>query len=321
MNSEEICRRIAIRQIDTSEVTFRITTRLDSADIQPSIARLGLLHPPILQPLPDGYRVISGYRRIRACRNLGLDPLPATVLPQGIDELHCARLAIADNALQRPLNLIEQSRALTLLAGWLPEHREMRQEASTLGLPSNPDLIDKLQRLGRLDQPIQSAVLAGRLSLAMALELGQYPQGIAARLTRLFEVLRMGLNRQREMLTLLREIAARENRSMGNMLADASIQACLDDDFEGSPAAAGRLLERLRRRRFPRVTAKIESLEKNVSALQPGQGVRLTPPSDLEAFVWRLDVSFQTADELQRQLKQARKLSENPRFKKIMEED
>jgi ParB family chromosome partitioning protein len=319
MISEDALCRIAIRQIDTADITFRITTREDTRDIQISIARVGLVQPPVLQPLPAGYRVVCGFRRLSALRELSRQRVTAVVLPDSAAAFDCARRAIADNALQRNLNLIEQSRALKLLADHLPDGHGFEREAAALGLPSNPDLIDKLRQLGRLDGSIQNGVLRGRISLGMALELGACPAPSAARLVELFETLRLGLNRQREVLLLLREVAARENRSLEAMLADAVMQPLLGTETEGAPAAAGRLLDWLRRRRFPEITRKTGELEKKIAALDFDPGIRLSAPPDLESPLWRLTFSFQTATELQRRLQNALEMSRDPRLKSILE--
>jgi ParB family chromosome partitioning protein len=319
MISEDPLRRIAIRQIDTADTTFRITTREDTNDIQTSIERIGLLQPPVLQPLPAGYRVVCGFRRLLVLRELARQRVTAVVLPHAADAFDCARRAIADNALQRTLNPIEQSRALKLLADHMPDGLGLEREAAALGLPSNPDLIAKLRELRRLDRSIQAGVLRGRISLAMALELGACPGATAARLVDLFETLRLGLNRQREVLLLLREVAAREDRSLEEILADAAVQPLLETETEGAPAAAGRLLDGLRRRRFPEITRKTGELEQKIAALDFDPGIRLSAPPDLESPLWRLTFSFQTAKELQRRLQNALEMSRDPRLKSILE--
>jgi hypothetical protein len=155
----------------------------------------------------------------------------------------------------------------------------------------------------------------------MALELAAYPEDVAASLVKLFTDLQLGLNRQREMLTLLREIAAREDRDLPELLAEPWMQSCLHSQSENLPATAGRLLERLRRRRFPRIRRRFDELQEIASSLQPGAGIRLYPPSDLEAPTWRLAFGFQSLEELQHQMRRIRDLSRNPRLLKILEED
>jgi len=322
MNSDPAQRRrISLRQIDASDLTFRITTRQDTADIEPSIARMGLLHPPVLHSLPQGFRVVCGFRRITAVRKLGLKSLSVIVLPPETEMFACVQWAIGENALQRPLNPIEQSRALRLLAASLPANRSLEEEAAVLGLPSNRVLVDKLRRLGRLCRPIQEEVLAERLSLPMALELAAYPEEVAAGLVKLFAALRLGLNRQREMLTLLHEIAAREDRNLGELLAEPLMQSYLDSGSDNLPAAAGRLLEQLRRRRFPRIRRRFDELQKIAASLQPGAGIRLSPPADLEAPTWHLAFGFQSIEELQDRLQRIRNLSRDPHLRKTLEEE
>ncbi|MGA6925838.1 MAG: ParB N-terminal domain-containing protein, partial [Desulfosarcina sp.] len=106
---------VSVDRIDTADHTFKITTNTDTNDLTSSIGSVGLLQPPILMPTAKGYRTVTGFRRIAACEGLNLTPIAARLLPPDTSPMVCAQMAVADNALQRPLNLIEQSRAYALL--------------------------------------------------------------------------------------------------------------------------------------------------------------------------------------------------------------
>ena len=108
-------RLIPLAQIDSGDERFRITTRRDSADLQPSLQRLGLLAAPLVLPTEYGFIIVSGFRRVAACRELTWEVIPARVLGRQTSEYECALRAIAENSTERPLNLIETSRALALL--------------------------------------------------------------------------------------------------------------------------------------------------------------------------------------------------------------
>ena len=72
-------------------------------------------------------------------------------------------------------------------------------------------IIDKMIGLVRLPLPIQEGILDDTLALSMAVELGAMDAADAVEFTRLFQLLKLSLNKQREMLTLVKEISRRED--------------------------------------------------------------------------------------------------------------
>ena len=55
---------VPLRHVDTSDDTYRITTRTDIDDLLASIPREGVLNPPFVVAKPNGFAIVSGFRRI-----------------------------------------------------------------------------------------------------------------------------------------------------------------------------------------------------------------------------------------------------------------
>ena len=78
---------------------FTVTDNEDMAKIVESIGKVGTITPLLARPLPDGgYELISGHRRLEACRKLGLDTIPVIIREMTDDE---AVIAMVDANLQR----------------------------------------------------------------------------------------------------------------------------------------------------------------------------------------------------------------------------
>ena len=78
---------------------FTVADNEDMAKIVESISKVGTITPLLARPLPDGgYELISGHRRLEACRKLGLDTIPVIVREMTDDE---AVIAMVDANLQR----------------------------------------------------------------------------------------------------------------------------------------------------------------------------------------------------------------------------
>lgn len=78
---------------------FTVADSEDMAKIVESIGKVGTITPLLARPLPDGsYELISGHRRLEACRKLGLDTIPVIIREMTDDE---AVIAMVDANLQR----------------------------------------------------------------------------------------------------------------------------------------------------------------------------------------------------------------------------
>ncbi len=126
---------IKLARVNLQDDTFRITTRTDINDLLESIRYDGLITPPLLIKKDFTFTIVSGFRRIAACQKLDWNEITARILKPDIGALDCLRLGIAENALQRSLNLIETSRCLQKLSLFIPNSRHLAESASSLGLP------------------------------------------------------------------------------------------------------------------------------------------------------------------------------------------
>lgn len=78
---------------------FTVADNEDMAKIVESIGKVGTITPLLARPLPvGGYELISGHRRLEACRKLGLDTIPVIIREMTDDE---AVIAMVDANLQR----------------------------------------------------------------------------------------------------------------------------------------------------------------------------------------------------------------------------
>ena len=78
---------------------FKVKEDEEMAQLMRSIADAGVLSPTLARPLPDGgYELISGHRRLAACKALGMDAMPVIVRDLTDEE---AVITMVDSNLQR----------------------------------------------------------------------------------------------------------------------------------------------------------------------------------------------------------------------------
>ncbi len=309
---------VGCERIDTTDSTFRITTADGIDELCLSIRTLGLLTPPILQAAGGAYRVVSGFRRIAACRRLGRAEIPARLLGPEASPLLTARLAIADNTGQRALNLIEQARAIRLLAAVLPADDALGQALGSLGLSSNSALAQKIGLLAGLPAVIQEGVLAETLSLAMALELGGMPAEDGVLLAHLFGELKPSLNKQREITTLATEIALRDGIDLVTLFSShplAGIRSAPEMD-RNRKIREIRIL--LHQKRYPELSRFEGRVAEALRQLKLGPGLSVTPPRHFEAPTWTVTLAFDSTAALRDAHCALARLIDDPALERIL---
>lgn len=315
--------KINLSAIDQTDDSFRISTNKEVSGLKTSILGVGLLAPPLLLPvvLETGknlYRIISGFRRVSACRELGWEKIPARLAPLKALEKDCAMAAAADNAFARPLNPIETSRALTLLSRHCADQAELARSAGEAGLPDAPDLIQKLLPLAALPFFLQSSILSGDLSMSMAQTLAAMNQDLAIRLADLFFQLKLSLNKQREILGLLEEIALRENKTVMDILLEAHVRSILENPDADRNQRTEAFRRFLKRRRHPAITRAETAFTETLRQLPLPSGVRLNHPRHFESPEYVLSISFKSLSELSHRYRKTGEILSHPAFENLL---
>lgn len=316
--AEAYTRLIPLADIDPGDERFRITTRRDSDTLHLSLQRIGLLAAPLVLPRGPGFILVSGFRRVDGCRRLGWRTIPARVLEAQTATYACALKAVAENSLERSLNLIETSRALLLLEQHAPAGSIPSEDASALGLPTHAGLAAKVKTLCRMPEEVQAAVLEEALSFAMACEIGQLEEGPAVAFARLFRRLKTSLNKQREIVTLVSEIACREGIDSRAVLSEPGVLGVQDAEDLDRNQKTQRIRRLLRQRRFPALAAAEDHFHALRRRLKLGENLQLAPPRDFEGTRFTLTLNFERLEEVGRLRAKLDELVEHPDFKILM---
>ena len=98
-------RKPKVEELPLSELTpfknhpFKVKNDAEMAELMKSIADAGVLSPALARPLPGGgYELISGHRRLAACKALGMDTMPVIIRDLTDEE---AVITMVDSNLQR----------------------------------------------------------------------------------------------------------------------------------------------------------------------------------------------------------------------------
>lgn len=304
--------------IDLERRTFQISADTDVAGLAESVAQVGLLNPPHLLRAGEGWCVVSGFRRIRACVALGWQAVQVWCLPSQTSLRDCALTAIADNALQRPLGLIERIRASRLFMDHCADVPDLGTLARKVGLAPSLKLLHQLSSLAEAPPALCSAMAAESIQLPMALDLIRRAPSDTEPLAALFQELRPNLNRQREILGYLDDIARRDDLPIHQVLNDAVVATdAANADLE-RPLRCNRLRAALRHRRYPHLVEAEKARTAKLREIPLDANMQLIPPANFEGRRYQLRLSFSSLSEIKKTSQSFKALTEDSNLRHLL---
>ena len=158
---------------------FKVVDNEEMDQLTWSILTQGLLTPLVVRPLPNGeYEVISGHRRLHACKKAGIETVPALITDMDRD---AAAIALVDSNLQREKILPSEKAfaykmkrdALSHQGTTSPQVGEKLLTVERVGLEAGDSKNQVLRyiRLTNLIPGILQKVDEGRIALTPAVEL------------------------------------------------------------------------------------------------------------------------------------------------------
>ncbi len=146
-------RTLAVERISPNP--FQPRTKFDQDTLEElanSIATHGLLHPIIVRLGVQGYEVIAGERRLRACKLLGWSTIPAVI--KQMDDRGAAEMALIENLQRRDLHFFEEAEGYNrLLADF-----NLTQEELAKRIGKSQSSIANRLRLLKLDKNIRDII-------------------------------------------------------------------------------------------------------------------------------------------------------------------
>ena len=146
-------------EIKTVQARMRKTVdRAALTELMISIAQVGLIQPIVVRKLAEGYELVAGERRLKACRLLGYKEIPCVVMQAG--EEKCAIMALSENLQRRPLHYLEEAERLQAIL----KARSLSEEQLSTMLGRNEPYVQNRMRLLNLPQETRARLKSGGLS-------------------------------------------------------------------------------------------------------------------------------------------------------------
>jgi len=312
------CQPVLSAQIADTDSSFRISTGNDSINLTDSIVRIGLIHPPILLTRGNDLIIVSGFARIAACKCLGYKEFPAQLLDEDTPVERCIEIAIIDNSSQRSLNLVEQARALKLLASIHKGHEAFLKAAKMVGLPVDLKMAEKLRQVSQMALPLQHGLVEGTIALPAALQLHNIQDDqVSDKLGALLRELGLSLNRQRELIDWVTAIACRDAVSILRVVDEGPVKQIRHDTNLDRRRKSQQIRNYLKKRRYPVISVFEREYVDKIKQLKLMKGTHLLPPSNFEGQSYSLRFDFQNHNDLIEKYEEFKRLVQSPIIKSL----
>jgi len=275
--------------------------REPSTALMESVARAGILHPPILREQGRTMEIVTGRRRLLAAQQT-LHSISAICLVLPTETLPTETLAInlEDTMLRGDITVIEQAIFFQKILGHLDENEAARRFLPTLGLePHRHHLHNLLQLLG-LEEHLLAAVHEGRLHDGVARELLGLNFTDRLSLYEVMEILSLSVSNQKKITAICRELAARHNTSVMALLCQPDVREILDPQETNIPQKTAKLMQWLTDQRFPSLAAAEQEFRTFAAALKLPSAVAISHSPSFEQDQVQLSIPFANREELRR---------------------
>ena len=123
-----------------------------------SIRQYGIIQPLCVRKIGENYELVSGERRLRAAKELGLSTVPCVILE--VDEAKSAEISIIENLIREDLNIFEQASAIEALI----DTYGLTQEQIAKRLSNSQSFVANKLRLLRLSSDERQKILENNLT-------------------------------------------------------------------------------------------------------------------------------------------------------------
>jgi hypothetical protein len=99
------------QKLELGDQQFWVNNPLSPAHLEPSIRRLGLLHPLVVRSRGTNFQIVCGFQRAKVAQHISLEHLPCFVV-EASDDWQLFLYSLEDNLTIRSYNPIEISTIL-----------------------------------------------------------------------------------------------------------------------------------------------------------------------------------------------------------------
>jgi ParB/RepB/Spo0J family partition protein len=297
-----ILQYLPIQNINVADDSFRTTFEPDISKLRCSIKTIGVIEPVHLRHTADGsYQIVSGYRRILACQELNRQTIPALIIEHNdLSPLQAFLHNLHNNVFSRALNVVEKATVVSKLHNMygINEDDLTNSYLPLMDEPKSYKLLHQLLSIDNLIDSIKIHIVKTDISAANAARIAEFSPSTQQSIYNVLKHIRPNTNKLNELLTLIREISARDGISVEDVLHRYELLTIVANPDVAAPEKVSALRQTLKGIKLPELTKKQAEFGKLIDNLQLPNNANLKTDPYFENSRFKLEYKFEAPEEL-----------------------
>ena len=279
-----------------------------------SIKVIGIRHPIHVCPYGYRYSIVSGHKRFQAAPRAGLNRIPAFIIPE-LDDAARLVINLNENFGQRHYSDIEKGGILNKFrhAG-VSDETIISEYMPLLGLERSKKIFLDLSSVKSLSLNMQ--ILLHRAGVPVKTFSSFYNWDDLTLAENLFSTLKPGVNKWRDLLELVNEVAVRENTRQESILARDDIQKILTTS--NLPQKYDDIHKILYNLRYPVLSEMRKQIVCTLDKMELDENTKFRFQDTFESNELKLELKFQSEKELSRQVEKIFKALQSGSVEKLI---
>ncbi len=281
-----------------------------------SIKVIGIRHPVSVCPSGNHHAIVSGHKRFQAASRSGLTSIPAFIIPE-IDNASRLVINLNENFGQRHYSDIEKGIILGKLNySGVSNETIIEEYMPLLELERSKKIFLDLSRVRSLSPKMQ--ILLHRAGVPVKIFSNFYKWEDLTVAENLFSTLKSGVNKWRDLLELVDEVATRENTTAGEILSRDELQKILTASDLPAPRQYEHIHKTLHDLRFPVLSDMRKRLARALDEMELDDKTKLRFQDTFESNELKLELKFQSEKELSTQVEKIFKALQSGSVEKLI---
>ena len=303
---------IDLHKIELKDDRFRISYFVSIEDLIESIKTAGLINPPVLSFREERPVIVSGWRRVLACRKLSFKSIPVFISGE-MDDLEAFELTVYENLSIRKYSIVEKAEILKKIKGFGAGEKEIvRKYLPLLDIPPLLKYLDPYLKIVEFELELKKLIHSRNTDFNVLKLLAGFSS--PERTLLLPYILPLGKNKQRALVNNIYELSRKEGMSATDILSLPDVGKISEDEKLSPLQKAERLCSLLEDKRYPVLNSWNNAFDKVLKGLNISSGIVVTPPAFFEKEDISLNFSFKNREEFLKKLSELRKIADSKGF-------
>lgn len=265
-----------------------------------SVKEVGIRHPISICSANKPYKIISGHKRVQATIKAGLTNIPAFLVPTMDDALV---LNLKENFALRHYSDIEKGCILNkLIAEGIEEDTIIDLYMPLLELERSKKIFQDLILVEKIDSGLQKLLHRSNVPVKVFQVFFSWNNENQEAAEKFFSVTRPGVNKWRDLLELIEEIATRDNTSPKEVFSASATIEILQDNNLTPPQKYDRVHQALQQKRYPVLSDLKKQVARALDEMKLDDKTRFKYQEAFESDEMKLELKFRDERELSQQV-------------------